>query len=192
MNKESETNKKLVYFISDTHFYHDKIISYSRRPFKDLNHMHEEIIRRWNKRVKAQDEVYFLGDLALYGHTEEVIDILKRLKGKKHLVKGNHDNWMFRENNKHILDYFEEVFPQRHILELDGKRLYLQHRVLTTQQEKVPKRCNFFIYGHTHGILPAVADNNKFLNVSVETLNYTPRTLSELERFNEKQKRRTY
>ena len=51
-----------LWFTSDTHFGHENIIKYCKRPFKSLEHMNMEIIRRWNERVQPDDMVIFAGD----------------------------------------------------------------------------------------------------------------------------------
>lgn len=40
-----------VWFTSDTHFYHENILRYCSRPFKDISEMNETLIRRWNETV---------------------------------------------------------------------------------------------------------------------------------------------
>lgn len=79
-----------TFFTSDTHFSHARIIELSDRPFKDINHMDEEIIRRWNEKVKPEDTVYHLGDVAL-GPIADSLPKVGRLNGTKILVIGNHD-----------------------------------------------------------------------------------------------------
>lgn len=180
----------MIYFISDTHFFHQNIIKYCDRPFPSVEEMNEQLIKNWNQVVTEEDEVYFLGDFAMRGSTIEVKKILQQLKGRKYLIRGNHDKWLFKESTKELLDLFEEVHHQCLVLKLDNKKLFLQHKIPLQLYGKIPKNCDFFVYGHTHGVLPAVAKDNRYLNVSVETLDYTPRTFYELERYNERRKRK--
>lgn len=35
-----------IYFISDMHFYHENIIKFCDRPFKGIDEMNEEIVKR--------------------------------------------------------------------------------------------------------------------------------------------------
>lgn len=37
-----------VFFTSDTHFYHARIVESSERPFNDIDEMNEALIRNWN------------------------------------------------------------------------------------------------------------------------------------------------
>lgn len=79
-----------VFFTSDTHFGHARIIELCNRPFKDVDHMNEVIVARWNAAVSPEDTVYHLGDVAM-GPIEKSLAIIKRLNGSKILVQGNHD-----------------------------------------------------------------------------------------------------
>ena len=58
--------KNKIWVTSDTHFYHRRILEYeaSSRPFKDIDEMNEELIRRWNKKVGTNDIVFHLGDFS--------------------------------------------------------------------------------------------------------------------------------
>ena len=93
----------MIYFISDTHFYHKKIIKYVNRPFKDVEEMNNTLINNWNKRVKHKDEVYILGDFS-FGNKEQTLDLLNKLNGRKYLIKGNHDRVV---KDKEVASRFE-------------------------------------------------------------------------------------
>jgi calcineurin-like phosphoesterase family protein len=91
-----------TFFSSDYHFFHANIIKYCNRPFKDLEQMHETIIRNHNQRVKPEDSMYFLGDFGFSassnrafrgeGQPYSVDDILSQMNGKNwNFVSGNHD-----------------------------------------------------------------------------------------------------
>ena len=75
---------------SDLHFGHKNIIRYSKRPFKDVEDMNEQLIQRWNDRVSPDDIVFNLGDFAFL-KPEQIAKILSRLNGKQYFVMGNHD-----------------------------------------------------------------------------------------------------
>jgi len=54
-----------VYFTSDTHFGDHRVLNIGKRPFASVSAMDEELVKRWNSRVRAADEVWHLGDFAL-------------------------------------------------------------------------------------------------------------------------------
>ena len=59
-----------------------------------------------NKVVHANDTVYILGDL-IYKSDKSPSEYLSRLKGKKHLILGNHDKtWIEKDGAR---DFFECV-----------------------------------------------------------------------------------
>jgi len=78
------------FWTSDQHFGHTNIIRYCNRPFADVAEMNEVLIDRWNETVSDFDEVWVLGDVAL-GPIEESLALVRRLRGRKVLVAGNHD-----------------------------------------------------------------------------------------------------
>lgn len=79
-----------IFFTSDTHFGHARIIELSNRPFRSVEHMNEEIVRRWNEVVTPRDTVFHLGDVAL-GPIRDSLEYIRRLNGDIRLVIGNHD-----------------------------------------------------------------------------------------------------
>jgi len=91
---------KMIYFTSDLHLGHENIIKYYSRPFKDVDHMNNNIIKRYNERVKSGDTVFHIGDFCFRnskgGKKGEGISIKakeyeKKLNGKIIFIKGNHD-----------------------------------------------------------------------------------------------------
>ena len=82
----------MIYFTSDLHFYHDKIITHSQRPFHNAEEMNKILIQKWNNKVSSNDEVYILGDFTMKG-AEIASSCLYSLCGKKHLIRGNHDRF---------------------------------------------------------------------------------------------------
>jgi calcineurin-like phosphoesterase family protein len=58
------------------------------RPWTDPDEMDEEMVRRWNDRVRPKDRVYHLGDVVI---NRKALATLARLNGDKVLIRGNHD-----------------------------------------------------------------------------------------------------
>lgn len=83
-------NKGKIWFTSDTHMGHAKILEYMGRPFADLNEMHTWVINKWNETVKPGDTVYVLGDFAINPKYHDIF--VPMLLGIKRLCLGNHDN----------------------------------------------------------------------------------------------------
>ena len=82
----------MIYFTADLHFYHDKIIRHTQRPFRNVEEMNTALIKKWNDKVSYDDEVYILGDFTMKG-AEIASSCLYSLCGKKHLIRGNHDRF---------------------------------------------------------------------------------------------------
>lgn len=96
-----------IFVVSDTHWNHKNIIKYENRP-EDFN---EVIIDNWNKMVGEKDVVVHLGDV-IFGmeRSQNLIDIMSRLKGKKVLARGNHDendwDWYMERGFDFVCDYY--------------------------------------------------------------------------------------
>jgi calcineurin-like phosphoesterase family protein len=161
------------YLTSDTHFRHSNIIQYCNRPFSSTGEMDETMIKNWNSVVGVKDTVRHLGDVAFgRGATaQEVGNILKRLNGTIHLIKGNHEKlalankWRFAS----IKDYDE--------IEIEGQRIVLFHYGLRTWHHDL--RGVWHLYGHSHGGLPPMG---KSLDIGVDCWNFTPVSFQELKK----------
>ena len=102
----------MVYFISDTHFYHTAIIPYCQRPFLSVDDMNEKLIENWNKVVTNEDTVYFLGDFG-FSSAPKLKDITSRLNGYKIIIRGNHDRDRGEISWKNI--GFDEVYKKKEV-----------------------------------------------------------------------------
>lgn len=123
----------MIYFTADLHFYHEKIIRHTQRPFCSAEEMNKILIQKWNRKVSCEDEVYILGDFTMKG-ADMAAACLYALQGKKHLIRGNHDR--FADSSEFekslfvsIQDYMEITYLNMRfvlfhypILEWNGKR----------------------------------------------------------------------
>lgn len=167
----------MIYFIADPHFGHENILKLTRRPFPDIETMNEAIIENWNDRVRGNDTVYILGDL--FYRCADPEPILRRLKGKKHLIVGNHDSsWMGREA---LLSYFVGV--DELLVTTDGQRqLTLCHYPLLSWKHR---HSSYMIHGHIHAnthddFFPLIAARERMLNAGVDINGFRPVTFEEL------------
>ena len=64
------------------------------RGFAGAEEMNEAMIEKWNARVRKKDEVVIIGDLS-FGSAQETNELVRRLKGKLYLIKGNHDRFVW-------------------------------------------------------------------------------------------------
>lgn len=162
----------MIYFISDTHFWHKNILQYEDRPFIDLSDMTDKLIANWNSIVDQNDTVIHLGDFIM-GNKEMAKNILSQLNGYKILVKGNHDC----HSNQWFLDAgFDEV-GRRYIINYDSKVILCTHNPSNIPMELIGKY-DLHFYGHVHGkgnvpgVYPTYARNGACL--CVERHNYKP------------------
>lgn len=97
------TNRR--WWSSDHHFSHRNIVPFCDRPYREPNHPYEpamhymntDLVSRHNQHVNPDDEVWFLGDLAL-GNTARNLVWAKQCNGIKTFLAGNHDKNFRRDN----------------------------------------------------------------------------------------------
>jgi len=148
-----------IFVVADTHFGHAKIIEYERRPFRTVEQMDAALVARWNEVVNDDDVVWHLGDVSVCG-AERTRELVRALRGRKHLVLGNHD--VSRTVTFWKKAGFLEV--------LEGPvRLFdflLTHEALAEVEEGLVN-----VHGHSHGS-GRIAD--RWACVSVELTGYRP------------------
>ncbi len=167
-----------IYYIADPHFGHERIIQLCDRPFASVDEMDEAMIRNWNDRVADDDTVCIVGDFWHNGKTQPN-EILKRLSGKKYLIRGNHDRWMDGETAKLLAGQSNLM----HIFDpsCGGHPVTVCHYPMLDW----PGRDSYMVFGHIHNQenLPFSAYLNtepRLLNAGVELNGYRPVTLAEL------------
>ena len=167
----------MIFYTADTHFGHQNIIRFCDRPYETIESMDRDLIERWNSKVTGSDTVYVLGDM--FFRAENPGEILSSLKGKKHLIVGNHDgSWMSKVD---LGSYFKSVSLME---EISGGSvgITLCHYPLLTW--KHAKR-TYMIHGHIHrdtrmDFWPMLAANEHILNAGVDINNYEPVSFEEL------------
>lgn len=162
-----------IWVISDTHFNHANILEFKTesgenvRSFDSLQEMNERIIDNWNSVVQTGDKVYHLGDV-FFGPKEAHGPIWGRLKGKKRLVIGNHDNVKYLTQ----AGFFQKIMLWRTFRDFG---LTLTHVPIHPSQFRNDTSLN--VHGHTHerGSL-----EGPYKCVCVEKINYTPINIEDL------------
>jgi calcineurin-like phosphoesterase family protein len=113
--------------------------------------MNESLIALWNGRVEREgDDIWLLGDFGFHAPTKEgttdIGEIWWRLRGKKHLIVGNHD-----AQNNQVLRLPWETVALLHEVKIDGQRATLCHYPLETWPASW--RGSMMLHGHCHGTL---------------------------------------
>lgn len=168
----------MIYYTSDLHLGHRNILKMEAKDFERLEDRESLIISNWNSKVKQSDTVYILGDM-FYGRHLNYKEVLSRLKGKKVLVKGNHDQWI--ENNKELEKLFEEVCDYKMIQD-EGRKVILFHYPIAEWNHKHYN--SYHLYGHVHERRSKTTEYMDLLkncyNVCIQVHDYYPVTLDEL------------
>ena len=92
-----------IRFTGDLHFGHENVIAFDNRPFKSVEEMDAEIIRRWNNKVDKGDLTYVLGDMIWKTRNDDAPSLIKQLNGQIILIKGNHDRFLHNAKAKAAL-----------------------------------------------------------------------------------------
>ena len=140
-------------------------------PFADLNEMHKTLITNWNAVVYKKDEVYILGDFLYKGDGQYATNILKKLSGKKYLIKGNHEKYLnspqFDSTQyEWVKDYHEMVYK-------DARFILFHYPILEWAHYW---RKSVHLYGHNHRPRKPVSEHwdKKAINVGVDLNGFFP------------------
>ena len=165
----------MIYFTSDLHLGHCAVLSMQEgRLFENVEEMNEAFIESFNKVVQNNDTVYILGDLCYRIPVEEANALIKRLHGKKYLIRGNHDR-------KYDESLFEEVSDYKEI-SYNKKRFILMHYPLLSW--KTMRFGSYMLHGHIHS--EGIYNQNnrdqglRRYDVGVDANNYRPISIEEI------------
>ena len=162
------------------------------RPFTSTEEMDEAMVERWNAVVRPQDTVYHLGDVVI---NKKSLHHIKRLNGKKRLIRGNHD--IFKDQ-----DYRDVGFEQIHGVRVFVDKFIMSH--IPLHPDCITERFRVNVHGHLHanrvmetvmvpdvppglqalGRTPMKQVNRpdfRYLCVCVEHTNFTPISFDEVE-----------
>ena len=168
----------MIYYISDLHFGHRNVIEMDHRPFETIEEMDETLIRQWNDRVTEQDDVYIVGDFA-YRNGYTATWYLRQLKGRKHLIIGNHDRHTIKDPK--ALECFASVETMKRIDD-NGRTVCLCHFPVAEWNGK--RRGGYHVHGHLHirrdEVYAFMSRFDHALNAGCMINGYRPVTLDEL------------
>lgn len=139
-----------VWFYSDPHFGDEEMKHLRKNYISD-----DEQVKRINSKLGKNDTIVFLGDIG-------DVSFIKKIKGYKVLVMGNHD-----AGRSNYEPFFNEIYEGILII---GPKIVLSH-------EPIDMRFCFNIHGHDHS--GWLKDKNH-LNVCAEHIDYTPISLTKL------------
>ena len=174
-----------VWFTSDTHFSHTRIIELCKRPFSSIEQMNEMMVANWNEVVSNEDHVYHLGDLCL-GKFDESIKYAARLNGTKFLIPGNHDRVSSCEKmarRQRFLPMYQDagfiIYPEITMMYLEGVELILSHYPFSGDSQEQDRFNDIrpirqgipLVHGHVHDKWRINADQ---FNVGVDVNDFRP------------------
>ena len=183
-----------LWFTSDQHFGHANIIGYSDRPFAGVEAMDSALVEGWNDTVADGDEVWVLGDFAL-GRIEASLPLAGSLRGRKHLLCGNHDRcwsghgpraeaWVGR----YLAAGFDQVHQGQVALDVGGHEVLACHFPYRGDSHdhdryldaRPADQGQWLLHGHVH---ERWRQRERMINVGVDAWDYRPvsaTTLAEL------------
>lgn len=153
-----------LYFTSDLHFFHKKIVEFTGRPttFENLSPW---IIQQCNSVIpNKHSTVIHLGDMFFSCTNEEAVDVLEQLNGDWWFVLGNHDNPGKLETvintvntnkgtNHRLLGWYHRILvkspPAIVNQKWHRKLLILCH--FPVEEWEGMDRGSYMIHGHLHG-----------------------------------------
>lgn len=158
-----------IYFSSDFHLSHYKIIQYCNRPFASIAEMNDTIIKNFNSIITPNDYLYHLGDFCMGGKYEYVASLVRRLNGRKIFLTGNHDNTkhLIQLQNDNLIENWHDVLG----IFINKQYIWLSHYPHLSWNKSFHGSWHFF--GHVHN-KNVKGISGPAINVGVDVWNFMP------------------
>ena len=186
------------FYLADSHYGHANVIKMDGRPFYDVEEMNEKMLGIHNSIIKKNDEIIFVGDLS-FMDAYDTEQLLKRMNGKKYLIKGNHDYYLEDRNFDRdlfgwIKDYVELNDNRRKVClshfpmpfykkQYSGNSWMLYGHLHNTKDEQIMQEIRTLIKGHTKNESIYNQENEyipvNMINCFCKFSNYKPLTLDQ-------------
>ena len=176
------------YYIGDMHLGHRNSIRFDNRPFEDIEEMDKVLIDNWNARVTDRDDVFIVGDFS-YRAYREPHQYLKRLKGRKHFIIGNHDQATLKDEK--AKDYLWSMDKMMNITDiLDGTPIQVHLSHFPIADWNACFHGGWHVYSHIHNergpVYEFMHSRGRALNAGCMINGYMPVTFKELIENNER------
>jgi len=164
----------MIWFTSDLHLGHEKILTLGKgRPFDTIEEHDEVLISNINRVTKPGDTLYIIGDFTTRIPTPELRAYRDRIDCKDiWLIRGNHDakgvEQVFGPDK--VRDIYK-IKPRQSGLDVP---IVLCHYAMRTWPQS--HRGSWMLYGHSHGMLPDDGTTLSF-DVGVDCWDYKPVSL---------------
>jgi calcineurin-like phosphoesterase family protein len=179
MKLRKEFDKDKLFFTSDTHFFHSKIIKYCDRPYANAREMNDDLVEKWNSVVPVDGKVFHLGDVSLNANPKELDTLLHRLNGEIYLVVGNHENDAL--GKPYIKERWSAVNDVIELYVKDEEIGYGEQHIVMCHYPMIVWNCShkgsWQLFGHVHGGLSnkgVIQHPVTSMDVGVDSHNFTP------------------
>ena len=145
--KLNDVNPSNIWFTSDWHLFHNNILKYDGRPFKNIDDMNDTIIKNHSPpNLGPKDHLFILGDLS-FRDRDNLNELLHRITAKKYFVVGNHDKPVWKQ--KFMDRHFSRYFAGYAELTVKQQMAVLSHYPFFTWNRS--HKGSWHLFGHTHG-----------------------------------------
>lgn len=181
----------MKFFTSDLHLGSDDVIVFDNRPFKSEKLFSHWIVRKYNKLLKRDDELYIIGDF-IDCHLKDdkgvlkKLEIVKKINAKVILIIGNNEQrvikYFFDDNFDDFRNYcialgFLDVKLDDYV-SINNEEFYLTHKPKNHSEKMLT------LFGHSH---KAMGIYKSFgFNIGCDLNNYLPYSENDIKLLLEK------